>query len=424
MSLLAPAHLQQLPSAPPLPEVTTAFDHRLSAMTEPLAAPVSVFHGSTDTAPKATLPLATVLQHIQEGRYRRYVEQLRQTLATQGEEAYDVAKKRSVAFTPAGTFTARNSASLDTPSGCLNLDFDDLTDLDRARSLLSADPHLVYLFVSPSGQGLKGGLHVRRYGEAPSYRQLWLAVERYLVETYPDLAVSNDTSCKDVSRLCYMSWDPDLITHPASTAFVPPPAPAPAHEPEAPTPPRPQHHVSTGGVPPARQQRYAQQAIATAITILDASVARTPTSNGTRDRQRLKAARLLGGYIAGGVLTEAEAKAEITAAVERNTDNLTRAWRVIDRGLRYGEAAPITLDQLEAEYQRWRDTHPHSHPAPSPTPSAPPDEPGPALVHHVVPDYILKHPDPRVRQHWQRFYRRTAILKEAYAREGGLICPQ
>ena len=46
----------------------------------------------------------------------------------------------------------------------------------------------------------------------------------------------------------------------------------------------------------------------------------------------------------------------------------------------------------------------------------------PAIVHHVVPDYILKHPDPRVREHWKRIYRRTAILKERYAREGGLLC--
>lgn len=92
--------------------------------------------------------------------------------------------------------------------------------------------------------------------------------------------------------------------------------------------------------------------------ILDASVARTPISNGTRDRQRLKASRLLGGYIAGGILTEQEAKAGIATAVERNTDQLQRAWRVIERGLRYGEAVPITLEHLDAEYQRWLATHP------------------------------------------------------------------
>lgn len=325
-------------------------------MTQPLTAHVSVFQGSTNTTPVDTVPLATILQRIQDGRYRQYVEQLRRILATQGEDAYATAKRRSIAFTPAGTFTARNNASLDMPSGCLNLDLDDLIDLDHARATIGADPHLVYMFVSPSGQGLKLGMHVKRYGDADSYRHVWFAVERYLVETYPDLAVSNDTLCKDVSRLCYMSWDPNLLTNPASLAFVAPPL-----APFAPKPPQPSRPWT---LPTERRQRYADQAIATAIKILDASVARTPTSKGTRDRQRLKASRLLGGYIAGGVLTEAEAKAGIAAAVERNTGQLNRAWRVIEHGLRYGEAAPITLDQLETEYERWVNTHKKTSPTP------------------------------------------------------------
>jgi len=146
-------------------------------------------------------------------------------------------------------------------------------------------------------------------------------------------------------------------------AFVPPPRP--------PAPPRPSNFhdvmkIAAGPIPPERLQRYADQAIATAIQILDASVARTPTSNGTRDRQRLKAARLLGGYIAGGVLTEAEATAGITAAVARNTDKLTRAWRVIARGFRYGEAVPITITQLEADYHQWQTTHATARPPAAP----------------------------------------------------------
>jgi hypothetical protein len=325
-------------------------------MTQPLTAHVSIFRGSTNVKPVETLALADVLQQIKTGVYRQYIKQLRRTLATQGEDAYDRAKRRSIAFTAAGTFRTRNSASLDIPSGCLNLDIDDLTDLDHARAIIGADPHLVYMFVSPSGQGLKLGIRVKQYGDADSYRYVWFAVERYLVETHPDLAVNNDTSCKDVSRLCYMSWDPDLFTNPASIAFVAPPI-----APFAPEPPQPARSCM---LPTERRQRYADQAIATAIKILDASVARTPTSNGTRDRQRLKASRLLGGYIAGGVLTEAEAKAGIAAAVERNTGQLNRAWRVIEHGFRYGEAAPITLDQLEAEYERWLNTHKKTSPAP------------------------------------------------------------
>jgi hypothetical protein len=379
-------------------------------MSTPLTAPVSVFQGSTNTTPVTTLPLATVLQHIQEGRYRAYVEQLRHRRATQGEHAYNHAKRSSQAFTPAGTFTQRNNASLEAPSGCLNLDMDDLPDLDHARALLGADPSLLYMFLSPSGTGLKLGLHVSGYTDAATYRHAWLAVERYLVQTYPDLAVSNDRACKDVARLCYMSWDPDLYCNTAAVPFRVPPV-----EPPAPTAtPRttPMH------LPEDHRTRFAEQAIATAVKILDASV------DGIRDQQRLKAGRLLGGYIAGGVLSEAEAKAGIAAAVERNTTNVARAWRVIARGVQYGTAVPIALEDLEAEYAQWIETHTSRPPAQSGDTSAqkPDAAPGPALVHHAVPDYILKHPDPRVREHWKRIYRKTAILKERYAREGGLLC--
>src|SRR5262249_12858527 len=160
----------------------------------------SVFQGSTNTVPIETLPLATVLRRIQDGTYRRFVEQLRQTRATKGENAYAHTKRRSMAFTPAGVFTARNNASLDTPSGCLTSDFDDIADLHHARALLGANDHVLYMFVSPSGVGLKIGFHVRGYTDADTYRHAWLTVERYLVATYPDLAVNNDRACKDVSR--------------------------------------------------------------------------------------------------------------------------------------------------------------------------------------------------------------------------------
>jgi hypothetical protein len=209
---------------------------------------------------------------------------------------------------------------------------------------------VLYLFVSPSGDGLKIGLAVSGYTDADTYRHAWLAVERYLVATYPDLAVSNDRACKDVARLCYMSWDADLFCNPEAMPFPVPPLPPPT--------PTPTQRQPRTAVPPDRRQRYAQQALATAIKLLDAS------ADGIRDQQRLKASRLLGGYIAGGVLSEAEAKDGIAAAVERNTTKLQRAWRVVERGLQYGEATPITLDQLEAEYEQWRATYATRHQAP------------------------------------------------------------
>ena len=126
-----------------------------------LAQPVSIFQGSTRVIPVETVSLHTVLDRIQDGTYRPYVERLRTILASQDQDAYSAAKRHSTAFTPAGTFTQRNNASVITLSGCLNFDMDHVPNLDDARSLLGADPHLLYLFVSPSGRGAEA----RLYGE-------------------------------------------------------------------------------------------------------------------------------------------------------------------------------------------------------------------------------------------------------------------
>jgi hypothetical protein len=100
-----------------------------------------------------------------------------------------------------------------------------------------------------------------------------------------------------------------------------------------------------------RRDRYAQQAITTAVAIIDAS------TRGHRHLHRRKASELLGGYIAGGILSYDEAYTALEHAVERNTDDLGRSLKTIADGLRHGQTRPITLDELEAERQAWITAH-------------------------------------------------------------------
>jgi putative DNA primase/helicase len=55
------------------------------------------------------------------------------------------------------------------------------------------------------------------------------------------------------------------------------------------------------------------------------------------------------------------------------------------------------------------------------SPATTPPQPAPSvhqLIHHAVPTHLLQHPDPRVREHWKRVYRKTALLKERLYRAG------
>jgi VirE N-terminal domain len=183
---------------------------------------------------------------------------------------------------------------------------------------------------------------------------LWGAVIAYLRERY-NLDV--DPSGKDVSRLCFLSWDSDLYFNPHAQRFPVPPRVTPPSRP--PTPPSVSRPVSAD-----RRTRYAAQAIHTAVQMIDSSIL------GNRHHHRLKASELLGGYIAGGILSYDDAYAALEQVVERNTDDFRRSMKTIEDGLRHGQTRPITLDELEAERQAWLDQH--LGPGPTDTRHGPP----------------------------------------------------
>jgi hypothetical protein len=171
-----------------------------------------------------------------------------------------------------------------------------------------------------------------------AYKRAWQTVADYYQQQY---GLTWDPSEKDVCRLCFVSWDPHLYVNPAAQRF---PVPArPAAAPHTSAPPSLRRSISGD-----RRDYYARQALNTATRMIDAS---TP---GTRHFWRRKAAYLLGGYVAGGILSSEEARAVLEAAVDRNTEHLKQSMKTIDACLAAGMQDPITLEALEQERQGWR----------------------------------------------------------------------
>jgi hypothetical protein len=307
---------------------------------------VNLFRGSTTPEPAAVLVLTEALDAIQHGTYQRSVQRVRSLLQAKRKADYDRAKRRLDAVTFGGTFSpTRAKANLTLHTGIVHGDLDHLTDLDAAKHTLTADPHVLYCFISPSGTGLKVGVRVEPVADDDAYKRAWQAVADAHQQ---DHGLTWDPSGKDVCRLCYVSWDPELYRNQDARRFPVPPY--------APPPPKPQPFspLALFDVPRDRRERYAQQAIQTAVAMIDSS---TP---GNRHFHRLKASELLGGYIAGGILTEADAYAALEQAVERNTNDVKRSMKTIASGLSHGQARPITLKALEAERQAWLQAHPRT----------------------------------------------------------------
>jgi hypothetical protein len=184
---------------------------------------VSLFASSTNTNPIATVSLSTILDHIRTGTYSQHVLWVRQQRTTKGEDAYREAKKGLKALTPAGTFSRRANTKLLTASGLAHYDLDGVGHVAQAKALLAQDQHVVYAFTSPSGDGIKFAVWTDGIMDNTTYKHAWQTVLAYLQGRYPALAVNTDRGCKDVARLCYVSFDPALYSNPDAVRFDVPP---------------------------------------------------------------------------------------------------------------------------------------------------------------------------------------------------------
>ena len=94
-------------------------------------------------------------------------------------------------------------------SGQLQIDIDGLSP-ERAKEvkdLLAKDPHIEVSFLSPSRHGVKAAMLIPRCSDDREHKQAFLASKNYLEKTY---RLKIDKSCKDVRRVCFLSYDPDL----------------------------------------------------------------------------------------------------------------------------------------------------------------------------------------------------------------------
>jgi VirE N-terminal domain. len=137
------------------------------------------------------------------------------------KRAVEKLKKDLPAVTWSGRFSYRASGKLLQHSGLLCADLDSLgPELETVRKKLKASPHLFALFLSPTGNGLKAVFRVP--ADASQHSGTFRAVEAHVKQL---TGVRIDESGKDVSRLCFMSYEPQLYHNPNATELDPLPEP-------------------------------------------------------------------------------------------------------------------------------------------------------------------------------------------------------
>jgi hypothetical protein len=177
---------------------------------------VTIFKNFNEVVEHKTI--ATILEEIKTGKYKPGIIYLRKSLAEKKEEAYNKAKKSLPAFTPSGKFVGgRKLEFLTEYSKFIILDIDKLsaTELQNAKNLAAQSEFTYACFISPSGNGLK--ILVKIDTPKTEHKETFLKVQAHYESI---LKLEIDKSGKDVTRLCFYSWDENLYLNENASVFA------------------------------------------------------------------------------------------------------------------------------------------------------------------------------------------------------------
>lgn len=186
--------------------------------------------------PFATVDLATFIDHIRAGQWAEPVQRMRAILEREAKNDDDKEKIKAEAkrikvklpaVLPSGVFDKRSNEGLRERTGLICADLDALGDqLPSYRQQIEADPHTLACFLSPSGTGLKVWL---RLDLKRTHEEGFRAMRRHFLKRF---GLEIDEACKDVSRACFVSNDPDAFLADDAEVLPYPPEPLPFATPE------------------------------------------------------------------------------------------------------------------------------------------------------------------------------------------------
>lgn len=167
----------------------------------------SIFHYNK-TLPREQRSLILILKDIQTGVYKDQIEKIRALMSQGKKKEAEALKSKLKSFSTSATFSERRLKKfLDIYNSHVHLDFDyvEPEQLEDKIEKAKACPYTFACFISARGCGIKILVEVDTGAENHSiaYQQ----VSAYYEEL---LGVKSDPRCKDIGRLCYMSYDPNL----------------------------------------------------------------------------------------------------------------------------------------------------------------------------------------------------------------------
>jgi len=176
-----------------------------------MASQVTIFQNIRDTSTPFFRDVSVILQRIKDGATKDIVKRIR---LEKDKSDRNELKKQLPAICFSGTFNKRSDSSIIEHSGLICLDFDGYAkqkELLQDKETLSKNKYVYSVFISPSGNGLK--VLVKIPADAENHVNYFNSLEKYFNSPY------FDKTSKNVSRVCYESYDPLIYVNENSSTW-------------------------------------------------------------------------------------------------------------------------------------------------------------------------------------------------------------
>ena len=172
---------------------------------------VTIFQNIKETDTPFFKDVEYILKRIKEGKSKSLIKRIRKE---KNKSERNELKKNLPAICFSGKFNKRVDSALVEHSGLICLDFDGYAkqkDLLQDKEKFIHNKFVMSVFVSPSGNGLK--LLIKIPAEEENHSRYFNSLKREFESQY------FDTTSKNLSRVCYESYDPLLYYNPTSLVW-------------------------------------------------------------------------------------------------------------------------------------------------------------------------------------------------------------
>ena len=163
---------------------------------------ITIFKNIRETSTPFFRDVLFVLDRIRDGRHKELINSIRNE---SDKTERNNLKKNLPAICFSGKFNKRSDDSIIEHSGLICLDFDGYAtneDMLSEKQRLIDDKYVMSVFISPSGNGLKALIKIPK--DVENHKRYFDALgEYYNSEQF-------DVTSKNVSRVCYESYDPEI----------------------------------------------------------------------------------------------------------------------------------------------------------------------------------------------------------------------